>query len=136
VKAEHCRSIDALRWQREGILEAGRAGGWGWTDADTGERLTSIGHHIEPGTVVLSYTMNGVPKHQRLPILGTPCHFGGLRRWFGGPRPAVRAARSGAILARERVLLPALQPGGLCQPKRRWIGPHVAQASQDRAPPG
>lgn len=72
VKAEHCRSIDARRWQREGILQAGRFGGWAWTDADTGEQVASIGYSTEPGTVVLNYTMNDKPMQQRVHILGTP----------------------------------------------------------------
>lgn len=92
VKAEHCRSIDARRWQREGILQPGRGGGWVWTDADTGERLASIGYSSEFGAVVLHYTLNDRPMRQRVPILATPCHFGGQRQWFACPHCARRAA--------------------------------------------
>jgi hypothetical protein len=80
VKAEHCRSIDARRWQREGILQAGRYGGCAWTDAETGERLASIGYSTEPGAVLLNYAMGDRAMRQRVPILSTPCHFGGQRQ--------------------------------------------------------
>ena len=92
AKAEHCRSIDARRWQREGILQAGRYGGWAWTDGDTGERKASIGYATEPGAVLLNYTMGGRPMRQRVPILATPCHFGGRRQWFACPHCARRVA--------------------------------------------
>jgi len=84
------------RWQREGILEPGQGGGWAWTDADTGKQTASIGYSTEPGAVVLNYTMNDKPMRRRLPILTTPCHFGGERQWFACPhcarrgRPAAR----------------------------------------------
>lgn len=92
VKAEHCRRIDARRWQREDILSDGRAGGWAWTDAETGKQLSSIGYSTGPDAVVLSYSMSDKPVHQRLPIMSTPCHFGGLRKWFGCPHCARRVA--------------------------------------------
>ena len=92
VKAEHCRRIDARRWQREGILQPGRGGGWVWTDADTGKQTASIGYSTEPGAVVLNYTMNDRPMRQRVPILATPCHFGGQRQWFACPHCARRVA--------------------------------------------
>lgn len=105
VKAEHCRRIDARRWQREGILAGGRAGTWAWTDAETGEQLASIGYRSEPSTVVLSYNLNDKLVKQWLPILHTPCHFGGLRHWFGCPSCARRVAvlflRSNGFLCRH-----------------------------------
>lgn len=105
IKAEHCRRIDARRWQREGILAGGRAGTWAWTDAETGEQLASIGYRSERGTVVLTYNLNDKPVRQWLPILHTPCHFGGLRQWFGCPgcarRVAVLFLRSSGFLCRH-----------------------------------
>jgi hypothetical protein len=92
VKAEHCRRIDARRWQREGILQPGRSGGWAWTDAETGKQTASIGYSTEFSAVVLNYTMGDRPMHQRVPILATPCHFGGRRHWFACPRCARRVA--------------------------------------------
>ena len=92
VKAEHCRSVDARRWQREGILNPGQFGAWVWTETDTGKQMASIGYSTEPGAVVLNYTMNDTPMRQRLPILTTPCHFGGQRQWFACPHCSRRVA--------------------------------------------
>lgn len=92
VKAEHCRSIDARRWAREGILQDGRSGGWAWTDPDTGTQTASIGYSVAPGALTLSYTMKGEPIRQRVPILATGCTYGGRRRWFGCPGCGRRVA--------------------------------------------
>jgi hypothetical protein len=92
VKAEHCRRIDARRWQREGILQPGRGGGWAWTDAETGKQTASVGYSTEFGFVVLNYTMGDRLMSQRVPILATPCHFGGHRHWFACPNCARRVA--------------------------------------------
>ena len=92
VKAEHCRSIDVRRWQREGILQPGRRGGWAWTDPDTGNQTASIGYSTEPEAVVLDYRMGDKPMRQRLPMLATPCHFGMKRQWFACPNCARRVA--------------------------------------------
>jgi hypothetical protein len=105
VKAEHCRRIDARRWQREGILAGVVVGTWAWTDADTGKQLAAIGYCSERDAVVLNYSLNDKPVQQRLPILRTPCHFGGLRPWFGCPgcarRVAVLFLRSKGFLCRH-----------------------------------
>lgn len=92
VKAEHCRQIDVRRWQREGMLAPGRAGGWAWRDADTGRQTASIGYRSEAGAVVLDYTLNGEPIQQRVLIEHTVCNYGGARAWFGCPRCGRRVA--------------------------------------------
>lgn len=92
VKAEHCRKIDARRWAREGILQAGRSGDWSWTDPDTGERLASIGYSAGPEAVRLIYSMNSTPMQQHVPILKTGCNYGGWRYWFGCPSCGKRVA--------------------------------------------
>jgi hypothetical protein len=100
VKAEHCRRIDARRWQREGLFSGGSMGLWQWTDSETGERVASIGYRADGASMVLDYQLNGSPMIQRVPILKTPCHYGGWRSWFGCPRCGRRVAllylRSGA----------------------------------------
>lgn len=105
VKAEHCRSIDARHWAREGILQAGRSGGWAWTDPDTGMQLASIGYSVEPGAVALIYPMKGEPMRQHVPILATGCNYGGRRYWFGCPscgrRVAVLYLRTGGFACRK-----------------------------------
>lgn len=92
VKAEHCRSIDARRWAREGILCDGRAGGWAWTDPQTRETRASISYRVDAHEVALIYNLNGEPMHQRVPILRTACNYGGTRSWFGCPRCGRRVA--------------------------------------------
>lgn len=92
VKAEHCRSIDARRWAREGILQAGRSGGWAWTDPDTGKQSASIGYAVAGNVLTLSYRMNDTPMDQRVPILSTGCNYGGRRFWFGCPWCGKRVA--------------------------------------------
>jgi hypothetical protein len=93
AKAEHCRSIDARRWKREGILlSPGRLGGWGWTDPETGKQTASIGYTVGVGAVTLDYSVNGEPISQRVPALATGCTYGGKRYWFGCPRCGKRAA--------------------------------------------
>lgn len=86
VKAEHCRRIEAGRWGREGIFNAGRAGGWAWKDADTGETLASIGYRGQGRAVVLNFAVNGQPVTQHITELRTACHYGGSRSWFECPR--------------------------------------------------
>jgi hypothetical protein len=41
---------------------------------------------------VLSYTLNGEPKTQRVPIQRTPCNYGGTRPWFACPHCLARVA--------------------------------------------
>lgn len=92
LKAEHCRSIDARRWAREGILRDGRCGGWVWSDPDTGQRLASISYSVGADAVTLSYSMGDSPMRQRVPILTTGCNYGGQRYWFGCPTCGRRVA--------------------------------------------
>lgn len=92
VKAEHCRKIDARRWARERILQSMCNGVWAWTDAETGERLASIGYRSDGGAVTLDFNIDGEPMRQRVPILTTRCNYGGLRHWFGCPGCGRRAA--------------------------------------------
>jgi hypothetical protein len=51
----------------------------------------------------------GRSVEQRVPLLWTPCTFGGARPWFGCPRCAKRVAivyfRDGRIRKRERARL-------------------------------
>lgn len=85
VKAEHCRSIDARRWQREGLFALGRAGSWQWRDADTGETVAAIGYQGQGDAVVLKYNMNDKPMHQHIWLNRTRCNYGGARTWFSCP---------------------------------------------------
>ena len=76
--AEHCKSIDVRHFRRIGALEPGDAGTVYWPDME-GVAISADGdsvkvHPIRPGATL-----------QRIPILWTPCNFGGERPWFGCP---------------------------------------------------
>lgn len=90
VKAEHCRRLDARRLQRDGWLRPGASCLWGW-NAD-GESLGSISLSAEAGALRLTYSLNGEPMAQRVPILLTACHYGGARSWFACPNCGARVA--------------------------------------------
>ena len=92
VKAEHCRRIDVRRWQREGILQDGRAGGWQWTDPDTGKQTAAIGYRANGGSVTLNYSIDGDPRTQVLWLAETACNYGGTRQWFTCPIRGERVA--------------------------------------------
>lgn len=105
LKAEHCRSVDVRRWQREGILHAGRAGTWQWSDPDTGERRAAIGYRSDGRCVTLDYSIDGDPRKQTLWLIETACNYGGTRQWFTcpirGERVAVLFLRAGRFACRH-----------------------------------
>jgi hypothetical protein len=85
VTCENCKSVDVLRWHREGRLQAGRTFTWCWTFGDeTSGRVTV---HCAPDTVTLVYRIpNSVGELleslQRISIAWTECSLGGRRPWF------------------------------------------------------
>lgn len=91
-KAEHCRQLDVRRWYRDGLLRPGISTSWVWTDGETGERLASIGFSVADHHINLSYSINGVPITQHVPIERTRCNYGGVRPWFLCPRCSCRIA--------------------------------------------
>lgn len=105
VKAEHCRQLDVRRWHREGILQPGRAGGWQWTDAETGEHRASIGYRSHEGSVTLNYSIDGVDRSQTVLLSHSACNYGGERPWFICPirreRVAVLFLRAGRFACRH-----------------------------------
>ena len=123
VKAEHCRRIDVRRWQREGILHAGRAGGWQWTDPDTGKQTAAIGYRANGNSVTLNYSIDGKPTTQIVWLTETACNYGGARQWFTcpirGERVAVLFLRAGRFACRhcQRIAYGS-QSGDLCE--RPW----------------
>lgn len=131
VKAEHCRRIDVRRWPREGILQAGRAGTWQWSDPDTGERRAAIGHRANAGSVTLEYSIDGDPRTQLIRLTETQCNYGGTRQWFTcpvrGERVAVLFLRAGCFACRhcQRIAY-ASQCGDLCD--RTWRKQAKAEA--------
>ena len=94
---ESCKSIDAGRWAREGIIRAGvrQSGEWEWRNTWTGEKTSAIGYAVDTTdparpTVRLIYTrtpLTGAKEEVDEPIRlqTTPPHFGGVRWWFTCP---------------------------------------------------
>lgn len=105
AKAEHCRSIDVRRWQRERTLRAGSAGTWQWTDRSTGEKRAAIGYRSNGFSVTLDYAIDGVARTQSIGLTETPCNLGGARQWFvcpiRGERVAVLFLRAGRFACRH-----------------------------------
>jgi len=116
---EDSRSLDAARWQREGILAPDhiQAGGWSWTDARTGKRQASIGYEVRTGEtdgrlrLFYTVTMGGDPQNvdYTVPLVTTRPNYGGLRWWFVCPgkgcgrrvRKIYMAPRSRYFLCRQ-----------------------------------
>lgn len=114
---EECRSLDAGRWMREGILKAHvwHTGGWCWfRDAARTERTSEITYEVntvdEAPWLRLSYTFKatGVAVDYRVLLATTRPQFGGLRWWFICPL-VVRGRPCG-----RRVRKLYLPPGGSC----------------------
>ena len=88
---EDCKSLDANRWMREGILKAGvwHSGGWAWfRDKEHTEQSSSIGYEVntrdDPSWLRLYYTFtqNQQALDYRIRLETTRPRFGGLRWWF------------------------------------------------------
>ena len=83
--------LDVRQMVRQG-LHVGDIGCWRWHRS--GEVFATIGYQVLADRVQLSYQHNGAPVHQWIARRWTPCHFGGLRQWFGCPN----CERSVAVL--------------------------------------
>jgi hypothetical protein len=93
---EDCLSIDANRWTREGILEAGvcLSGSWGWTYSSGGS--FSVNYEVDtlgqshPGvrlwySWVWTSTKEQNSEDYRVRLTTTRPRLGGLRWWFVCP---------------------------------------------------
>src|SRR5437016_5711621 len=93
---EDCEALDANRWMREGILQAGvhQTGGWRWIYH--GGRENSISYEVDTldqtrPFVRLMYTLSRSGKKEResldypVELTTTQPRFGGLRWWFVCP---------------------------------------------------
>lgn len=121
-KAEACMRLDVREWARRGTLVPGYSGSWSWSNSYSGERTGSIGYRIEGGEAVLSYSLNGEPRTQRVPILRTPCHFGSGRPWFACPHCRARVAliylRRGGFYCRKCAQVAYLSSEGRASRRR------------------
>src|SRR5581483_3224332 len=90
---EDCRSIDAARWQREGVLRrlvSCHGGSWVWSDPDTGEQRASIGYESNcdeaSGFVRLHYIITRheekTPLDYQVRLTTTKTPWGPVRWWF------------------------------------------------------
>ena len=82
---ESCRSISVLDWYRHGYLRSPRWFSWDWTE--NGERVAWINVEAEHDRVYLKYRVRSYggdwsDVEQGIPIVWTPCRFGGERPWF------------------------------------------------------
>jgi hypothetical protein len=104
AKAEQCLPLDVRVMRRHGVLRNGYSGGWSWTWTG-GERAGSIGFTVDGAMLRLSYSVSGDPRTQYVPIVRSPCNFGGSRPWFrcpvGGERVAVLYMRGGRFACRR-----------------------------------
>jgi hypothetical protein len=91
---EHCRSLDADRWTRDGILRAGvrQRGSCTWYEDEARTKPASaIGFEVDtvadPPWLRLFYTFpdTGAELDYQIDLVSTVPHFGGLRWWFVCP---------------------------------------------------
>lgn len=80
--------VDVRQWARRGLL-AGSAG-FTWTWSRGGDPAGSIGVVVDSGqclTLRYATTDTGTRRDvvQRVELLATGCHLGGVRRWFACP---------------------------------------------------
>lgn len=123
--------LDVRQMARRNDLRAGTWGSWHWHNSYTGEHTGTIGYAIREGELVLSYSINDEPKKQYVPILRTPCTYGGSRPWFGCPRCGRRVAvlylRRGGFYCRTCAQVSYYsQSEDLCG--RLWSKQHKAEA--------
>ena len=91
---EDCRSLSIFRLKRENLLASGcvRSGSWAWSNSFTGEERSSVGYelNLKSGASFLrlhythtsGWTNEKTDVDYQIPIVTTPCHFGGHRYWF------------------------------------------------------
>jgi hypothetical protein len=105
LKAEYCKQLDIRRWQREGVLKAGRAGSWRWTSRETGEQTGAIGYRAEDDCIRLDYSIDGKPSGQTVRLNHSACTYGGTRPWFicpiRGEPVAILYLRAGRFACRR-----------------------------------
>ena len=119
VKAEHCRRLDVRRLSRDGWLREGASCTWGWHA--NGESRGTVRMRAESDALMLTYSMNGTPIYQRLPLLRTACNFGGSRPWFACPR------------CERRVAVLCLSDGFNCRACSRVAYPSQSEDAVDRS---
>jgi len=89
------RRLDVRKMKREGCLEPGASGRWGWSR--DGETVASVCYQALPGALRLVYNVTEQGKgpeslDYRVGLEWTPCYYGGARAWFLCPTCGRRVA--------------------------------------------
>jgi len=83
----------------------GCVGHWNWIWSNSGESAGKASFIFETNFLMLRYTSNGADRVQEIPIVRTPCNFGGSRPWLlcpiRGERVAVLYFRAGRFACRH-----------------------------------
>jgi hypothetical protein len=87
-KAEHCRSLDVNRMQRDGCLREGSRGDWVWWC--DGDEIGRIGHRFTGGQLVLNYRVRHNEADweaitQYINLTQSDCNYGNTRPYFQCP---------------------------------------------------
>jgi hypothetical protein len=86
---ESCHSIDVRQWQRKGRLVEG---GFQWWLTDAWSLMVTV----ESDCLTLAYHWQTEAVRYLVPLIATPCNYGGQRYWF--VCPAQGCSRRAAIL--------------------------------------
>lgn len=78
VEETHALRLPAL--QKSGALRPGASLRWGW-----GQSARTIALRCDAETIELVFTAAGNVVRQHVPLIRTPCNFGGERTWFQCP---------------------------------------------------
>jgi hypothetical protein len=138
---EGTRSLDVMKLARAGYFKGAILGGWQWSYHDG--TAASIGMIGGRDAVILKYRAKSnredwQPVHQRVPILWTPCRFGGERPWFicsvylNGVYCGRQVAKiyGGWQIVRMPSLLPARLSGAAWRPNGSGTPPPRAPSSE------
>ena len=85
---EEYRRLDVRAMGRAGVLTAGYAGSWQWSQG--GKKIASIRIVVTSASLIVAYrhrSGNGgwVEENYPIHLTRTPCNFGGSRPWFRCP---------------------------------------------------
>ncbi|WP_390915194.1 hypothetical protein [Pseudosulfitobacter sp. SM2401] len=87
-KVEGSRALDVNRCHRQGILNPGWRGSWIWSQ--DGNEVARINVKAQQGQLMLDYRVrqgggDWETVRQPVPVIYTPCHYGGQRPYFRCP---------------------------------------------------
>lgn len=92
------KKIDVRYMQRESLLNSGQVSSLRWTSQRTGEVVGRIDYEVKTEGVCFSYRVRSNPSEAwrpysyLVPVIYTPCNYGGTRAWFNCPHCLKRVA--------------------------------------------